>query len=335
MFKNKYTPASKKFDWVYIFFTGLWTFGAFIDGWAHNNIISSIESFFTPWHVVFYAGIILTGILLVVYLYINYRNGYPWKYALPKEYFFGLVGVIITIIGGIGDLGWHAIFGIEDGTEALLSPTHLLLAIGGAMAVAAPLHAVWYRHKSELIHSLPTIISAAYFFSIITFMLQFLYPFNLPWMAESLVVANPVQLEYSIMFGIANILVYTVVVVGIILSTVKHWIFPFGSFTAILGVNTLLMVSMSGYHFEFVVSSIIAGLIIDALYRYFIKENQHRMPHIHLFAFLVPLVIFSAYMAAIFITDNIIWTVHMWTGAIFIAGIVGYLMSYLVIPRSD
>jgi hypothetical protein len=30
--------------------------GLFVDGWAHNNLDTSLESFFTPWHALFYSG---------------------------------------------------------------------------------------------------------------------------------------------------------------------------------------------------------------------------------------------------------------------------------------
>ena len=37
---------------------------------------------------------------------------------------------------------WHEIFGVETGVEALLSPTHLMLALGGSLMVSGPFR-VW------------------------------------------------------------------------------------------------------------------------------------------------------------------------------------------------
>ena len=60
------------------------------------------------------------------------------------------------MLGGAGDIVWHTLFGIEAGIEALLSPTHLLLAFGGAVAVSGPLHAIWHRdRKVHRLHSWP------------------------------------------------------------------------------------------------------------------------------------------------------------------------------------
>jgi len=42
-----------------------------------------------------------------------------------------LLGVAIFGLSGGVDFLWHSLFGFEVDTEALLSPTHLSLAIGG------------------------------------------------------------------------------------------------------------------------------------------------------------------------------------------------------------
>jgi len=320
------------FDWIFTFFTGLWTAGAYIDGWAHTHLESSLESFFTPWHAVFYFGLFATGVSLVVCVWINHKKGYPLRFALPKEYIFAFIGLIISFVAGVGDMLWHLTFGIEVGVEALLSPTHLLLAIGGAVMVAGPLSAVWYRHKSHPIHSGPTILSAAYFLAVITFMFQFLHPFNMPWMAESFFLKNPIPIDFAVALGVANIVFFTVTFVGLALSTVRHWVFPFGSFTIILFINTLAATLMESAYYQFIWTALIAGILIDILYYVLIRRGQRSMHHIHLFSFWAPFILVSVYMATIYVTDTIAWSIHTWTGSIFIAGIFGYLMSHLVIP---
>jgi len=335
MSENSYVRPSKVFDWIFIICAGLWTAGAYIDGFAHIHLNSELETFFTLWHAVFYLGIFLTGGLLLGYLFLNYKKGYPLRFALPKEYLFSFAGVAIALVGGVGDFLWHQTFGIEEGIEALLSPTHLLLAIGGAMAVAGPLYAIWYRPKSYPIDALPTILSATYFLSVITFMLQFLHPLNLPWMAESFLAKNPLPLDFAAMLGVANILFFTILFVSFILSTVRHWLFPFGSFLVIFSLNAAAMTLMRADYYYFIITAAVAGLAIDFLYLFLIKQPRRKMSHIHLFCFLAPVAFFSVYILTILLTDKIIWSVHMWTGSIVISGIVGYLMSYLVIPSEN
>lgn len=329
---SKYAPSSKAFDWLFIFVAGWTTVGIYLDGWAHHHLDSSLETFFTPWHGLFYSGVFATAIVLLSFMYKNHRKGYPWRHALPKEYLYSLVGIGIMFVGGAGDMCWHLIFGIEDGMDALFSPTHLILAIGGAIALSGPLSAVWYRHKSHVIHAGPTIFSTAFFMSIITFMLQFMHPMGFPWPAQSYLDLNPIAHDFGIMLGMGCILVFTVILVGIILSTVRHWIYPFGSFALVLGINTALMNFMIGDYYEFILTSVLAGVAIDILYWGLIAKNRHRMSHIHLFSFLAPFVFTLFYMLTILATDTLTWTVHVWTGAPVIAGIAGYLISYLVLP---
>jgi hypothetical protein len=47
----------------------------------------------------------------------------------------------------------------------------------------------------------------------------------------------------------------------------------------------------------------------------------------------VPLVWYSLYFLALHLTHGVWWSVHVWAGAIVVAGLVGWLVSYLVVPR--
>ncbi len=123
--------GSIRFDWVAAIL-GLWLmFGTYLDGWAHNNIASELESFFNPWHAVLYAGFFAAAGLYAVAWLRNILKGYHWRRALPIGYGLSLVGVVIFLFGGFADGIWHTIFGIEADIEALLSSTHLVLFAGG------------------------------------------------------------------------------------------------------------------------------------------------------------------------------------------------------------
>lgn len=47
------TPAQ---NFATIAFAWWLTTGIFVDGWAHNRFGESLETFFTPWHALFYSG---------------------------------------------------------------------------------------------------------------------------------------------------------------------------------------------------------------------------------------------------------------------------------------
>ncbi len=61
---------------------------------------------------------------------------------MQPGYGLSLLGVSIFALGGVSDMIWHMLFGIEVNVDALLSPTHLLLAVGMALIVSGPLRAV-------------------------------------------------------------------------------------------------------------------------------------------------------------------------------------------------
>src|SRR6266487_2206187 len=125
-----YPAGSLRFDWAVILASLWFLAGQFLDGWAHNNLASSLESFFTPWHGVLYSGFFAVAGVLVVGQARNMARGHVWTQALPQGYLLALFGAVLFSFGGAGDLVWHTMFGIESNIEALLSPTHLLLATG-------------------------------------------------------------------------------------------------------------------------------------------------------------------------------------------------------------
>ncbi len=334
MTSTTYAPSNKIFDWICAFIAGWATVGIYVDGWTHLHLDHAAETFFTPWHMLFYLAALVAAVTLIIFACLNHAKGYSWKHSLPKEYAYAFVGLVILFCSGFGDLLWHQIFGIEVGIEALFSPTHILLAIGGAIAVSGPLHAVWYRRKSETIHDGPTVLSTAYFMSVVTFMLQFVHPYSFPWMARSFVFTHPIEFNAGATLGMAGILVSSVILVGVILSTIRHWKYPFGSFTIILGLNALAMTFMTSGYYVFVVTALLSGFVIDLVYCWLIKNNSHRMSHVHLFAFIAPVIVTKMYVLTIFMTDTVVWSTHMWTGAILVSGIVGYLLSYLVIQEN-
>ena len=48
-------------------------------------------------------------------------------------------------------------------------------------------------------------------------------------------------------------------------------------------------------------------------------------------AFAIPAVQYLFYFLAVMVWAGVAWSVHLWTGAIVIAGGVGWLLSYLVV----
>ncbi len=124
--------------WLSVLLVG----GVVQDIWAHNHGLVD-QSFFTPWHAVLYSTMTVVGTFLAVNAFLNHRKGYAWPQSLPPGYGLSLIGAFLFALGGALDLWWHSIFGIEADTEALLSPTHLLLLTSALLIVTGPMRAAW------------------------------------------------------------------------------------------------------------------------------------------------------------------------------------------------
>ena len=135
------------FDICYTITVGWFLIGSILDSWAHNTI-PNLETFFTPWHAVLYAGVFSTFLLICVVGVINKRRGASWSEVLPPGYELAMWGALIFPVIGIGDGLWHIFFGIEKNVDAAFSPTHLGGIIASWLLVTAPYLTITQRHLS-------------------------------------------------------------------------------------------------------------------------------------------------------------------------------------------
>lgn len=158
---------------------GLWAiFGLFLDGWAHSH--QKPDSFFTPWHAVLYSGFTSAALWSVYVLWRRRSHGRSLVETAPPGHLVTLAGFGLFGVGAVGDLLWHEVFGVEANVEALLSPTHLLLMTGGAMALSAPLRtALRSRMVDVAWHAFfPALLSLTLLTSVAAFFLGYLSPFG-------------------------------------------------------------------------------------------------------------------------------------------------------------
>src|SRR5438270_12095353 len=307
----------------------LFVAGLYVDGWAHAH--GRVDNtFFTPWHAVLYSGYLINAVLLVGTLFINHARGLTWQKALPAGYELSLLGVPLFGIGGVGDMIWHTLFGFEVGVDQVLSPTHLVLASSGILIMTGPFRAAMRRRDSttspgwtRLLPMLLSLIALSLTFSFFT---EFANPFVRTW-----TVTTPFQYEnLAQTLGVASILIQSGVLIGLILLVVRRWTLPFGAITLIFTLN-IALISVLADQYRLIPAVVAAG-IVDDLLLIWRKPSLKRQNELRLFAFVGPMVVILFYFVDLMLTHGIIWSIHLWLGSCVMAGIVGLVLSYLLVP---
>ncbi len=321
------TPPTSLQQWILLCATLWFNTGVFLDGWAHNHI-PTLETFFTPWHAVFYSGYALSAMTLFgITLHNRTARKVSWSEAIPLGYGYALIGVIIFASGGIFDLAWHEIFGIEKDVEALLSPAHIFLAVGGFLINTANLRA-WILDRTmissaKLIDHIPMLFSATCGIALGNFMTQFSHrvvvraggDFPGKEMADVMQSA-----------AVAGYIVETALLTAMLLFLARHRPLPFGSFMFIITLSTAAMGWMLDGIF-FVPGALFTGLVADILGRKLFPFTEHVLS-VRIFSFVVPTMLFLLYFITIALREGIWWSVHMWSGSIVFAGLSGLLLSF-------
>ena len=183
--------SSDRFDWAMGVLSVLLIAGIYQDGWAHNHGKVD-ETFFTPWHFILYGTMALSGIVLFV---VGLRglgargvkvtgafapgSRAAVRDSIPTGYWSAVLGVVIFIVAGGLDLAWHTIFGIEASLDALVSPTHLALALGAALVCSGPIRSVASRYRQEeggWLHAGPAILAVTAVLALVGFFTQYVQP---------------------------------------------------------------------------------------------------------------------------------------------------------------
>jgi hypothetical protein len=340
LMNNSLTPSSTErtaspvFTAVFLLLCIWFVGGVYIDGWAHNNIPDLIDSFFSPWHAILYSGHAALLIFLLGNALMGKFKGASWKTVLPIGYGYSLIGALMFLFGGVFDLVWHEIFGIEENIDALMSPSHLLLALGGTFIVTGPFRAWLMRDAStqrqDFLSQIPPLLSLTFALSLVTFMTQFAHFAEI----RSAGTGTPFDIVYyqdlSQGLSIAGFMLETVFLVGALCLFMRHAKIAAGGAFLIIFMNTVAMAIMKDSHI--VILAGVAGGIAAELWFRSMPESQKDLYRFRFGAVAVPMVLQLVYFISLMATEGVWWTVHLWTGAVVLVGVMGFLVSYLVVP---
>jgi hypothetical protein len=129
-------------------------------------------------------------------------------------------------------------------------------------------------------------------------------------------------------FGIGSILLQAGLMIGVVLFMAWRWQLPFGAVTLILAGSTFLLTLLNDFY-VLTLGALITGLFADMLIGR-LKPFMANESGFHLFAFVLPMIFFGLYFLTLQLIAGLGWNIHVWGGAIFLSGILGLLMSYLM-----
>ena len=297
-------------------------FGVALDFRVHAQGISfEEEGFFTPEHVFFYTTFLCIATVIGAAVFVNRRATGSWKSAIPSGYAVGLAGVALFGLGGVGDFFWHTAFGFEEGIEALTSPTHLLLATGAVMFFSSPLRSALRRKDGFSGFGItPVLISMSLVLTIIVFFTLYINP--------TISTVGFHQTENPL--GIVSLFVFPAILLGGALVLVSRFELPIGALAFTFAVPALMGAVINDLFF-LAVPAVAAGLAGDLINRYYLKDSDSVVP-LRVFGAVVPATFVVFYLTVVEVVWGMVWTIHVWGGAIFLAAAAGLLLTYVVVP---
>ncbi|MDR7422899.1 MAG: hypothetical protein QN159_10595 [Armatimonadota bacterium] len=323
-----------------------WTLaGALSDIWAHGQGLP--ETFFNPYHAVFYSGYLVTAAWLLWPALATGRGGQDPLGTGRPGYGPAQVGVGIFAVGGLGDAIWHSAFGIERGIDIFTSPPHILLFAGLALMASGPLYAAWIApgpQRPALRALLPALLSAAMVLLVVHLATlhmwgptssRFMSALAIERITREFVATERAAVlvrEIATQRAVANLLLTTLTLLAPTLLLIHRWRLPAGSLTVVVGLVTWLMDGVTGMFFPWIaLAGLLGAAAGDGLVRA-LAPAPTRPKAFRTFAVVFPMTYWGLYLLAVHLHWGVAWTPALWAGVVLWTGAVGFGASLLVLP---
>jgi hypothetical protein len=296
--------------------TSIWFLaGLYLDGWAHNHGKVD-DTFFTPWHAVFYSGFLAVSAVLAIFAMSASIRGLLWQRDLPVAYRSAIVAAPLFAMGGLADLWWHETFGFEAGIEILISPPHLLLASSMFVICAAPAR-TWMAYRNH--NPIPVILSVLAAWSVVVFMLQYNHPYGIIWPERSVIG------QTGVLVGLVSLCLHALLTTGVVLWMHDRQL-PRGSITTVLVINAL-MIALMADEYRFGWTALIAGIGIEIVQ--YITRNRPHASQIRALTIATPILLCTAYFGVIAATTTLIWPISLCISTILTATFCAYSLTFI------
>ena len=310
--------------------------GFFLDAWAHGHV--PVESFFTPYHGVFYSGMLAMVVVLAAFWF-RHRG-------LPPGYRLAVLGIPVFIVAGIGDMCWHLLLGIEEGVDALLSPTHQCLGLGIFMLASGPIRSVVHDrlNSKSFAKQFPLVLGLATWLILVHFGTAYAFDpgagtTNAPPLADAMARTYLTAIAigyYKISIGVLIAIFQSLVMTAFALWTIGRIRLAPGCFTLFYLIGNAPAAAAFTNHTPLLaitlLQSLAAGIVADVLVARY--DPQPDTPQWYrIFAVAVPLAYMGMYLIATLAADRLWWDWNESLGAWMWCGVAGFALSLIGTAR--
>ena len=310
---------------------GAWLIGAlFSDGWAHHNV-PELEGFFTPWHGALYSGLALAAAWFV---WLGRTGGARWYLHLPAGYGAGAAGLAVFTTGGMLDMTWHLVFGVEAGIDALLSPSHLVLFSGGLLILSSAIRSRWGQADTSSAVAMGALTLAT---ALVAFFLLYVSEFVAAAPTEAftpLPEGHPdhTESELPATSGVGAFLITTALIATPLLLTWQRGPVPKGLLTLLVGTTSWLSAGIVDLERSATVGA--AGATLGALLAepVLAKLDRRGMPPARRMVALAVTAILPVWVMHMFwlaIGVGLAWPIELWSGTVVISVLAAAALAAL------
>ena len=222
-----------------------------------------------------------------------------------------------------------------------------MLAAAGVLIASGPLRAAWYQRQTSPTTRWRAVLSLTLLLAIFSFFTSESHPLVHPYAWVRLrplaLDAAPFGLpalqaggvgsqELAETLGMSSILIQTGVLMALLLQMIRLWgtQLPLGWLTFIFALNGMGLGIFHATPWAGPAAGL-AGIVADILYSW-LQPDVQQPQWLRLWSAIVPVVFYSLYFLTLLMVGGIWWPIHLWAGGIALAGVTGWLMSYLIVP---
>lgn len=318
--------------------------GFFLDAWAHGHV--PVETFFTPYHATFYSGMLAMIVIYAIFILRNRTRGYGWRASLPPGHRLAVLGIPIFIVAGFADLSWHLLLGVEEGVDALLSPTHQALGLGMFFLAMGPIRSVLANRKDSttFVKQCPLVLGLAAWLTLTHFGTAYAFDpgagrIDAP---PSIAHFNPDYLTaitlgyYKVSIGVLILIFQSLLMTGFALWMVSRIQLRPGAFTLLFPLANIpaaaAFTNSTPLLVVTIIQSLVTGIVADTLVAQY-DPHPATPRRYRLFAVAVPLVYSGTYLVATLIASQLWWDWNVSLGAWIWTGLVGFALTLIGTAR--